>query len=242
MNLDLLAVGEALDDCVHLVDRQGRLEPREHRGLQGLEFRRLGRLHALQARHHIIHPDRGARPGVAAGAALPLVPGSTVTTTLFGFAGGLLRRCCRLLVHRLGRGRNLGRLGSARQRGNTLACNPERHEMLHQRVESSVLGYDREARAGVLMSETADVERDVEIQCVRAIAADPGVAGVWPERLQRLRQIHRHVFLVLADEQMDPARTRFELADAGRLHVLEIDQEDLAAQAFPQYAAALRRV
>lgn len=50
--------------------------------MQGLEFC----LHTLQAHYYVIHPDRHARLVSAAGAALPFVPGGTVTTTLFALS------------------------------------------------------------------------------------------------------------------------------------------------------------
>ena len=98
--------------------------------------------------------------------------------------------------------------------------------MPHQRIEAGVAGHDGELRARVLLRQVADVERDMEVDRVRAVARDAQVLDSGAERLQRTGQLHRHLVLLLAEEQHDPARTRHQPPHASGLHVLVIDQED----------------
>ena len=82
-------------------------------------------------------------------------------------------------------------------------------------------------RTRLLGRQLADVERDVEVERVLAVADDRDVLRIRPEGLHRLHEPEFEPRLVLSEEHEDAPLARLQAAEVVGLHVLEIDEEIL---------------
>src|SRR5690554_3222714 len=81
-----------------------------------------------------------------------------------------------------------------------------------------------EVAIGIFSSDVPNVERDMEIQSVRAIALNLHIFGIRAERLHCTSEIKRNFHLLRAHENNYFKAMPLKQFEVFRLHIFEVDQ------------------
>lgn len=100
-----------------------------------------------------------------------------------------------------------------------------RLEMLEQRIEAGILRNDVKVSGRVCRRQLPDIERDVEVEGVLAVAGNPHILAIRSHALQCGSDLERHLRLACADEHENLEVVMFQRSQGFGLDALEIDQD-----------------